>query len=173
MSYILLNPHLPGKELNSKEKTAGTAAEDIWGKLSTNIKNYSPNFYFSIQDTKSNKLFHYKVNENLENDRVKYTIQKFKGKVDEDGLLNGVAQAGGKRRHHDDSSSSSSSEDGDYLYFPSGKSRLNNKGWTITYYPTIYGVPNVILPTFSSVLAPVGVSIQVPSYNGTSFVWMP
>lgn len=173
MSYILLNPHLPGKELTSKEKTPGSAAEDVWGKLSTNIKNYSPNFLFSIQDTKTNKLYHYKVNENLENERVKYTIQKFKGKVDEKGLLEGVSQNGGRRRHDDDSSSSSSSSNDDYLYFPNSKSKLSNKGWTITYYPTIYGVPNVILPTFSSVLAPTGVSIQVPSYYGNSVMLFP
>ncbi len=172
MSYILLNPHLPGKELTSNEKTPGSAADQIWGKLSENIKNYSPNFYFSIQDTKSNKLHHFKVNEKLENDRVKYTIKKYKNKVDEKGLLEGIKQSGGRRKFDDDSSSSSSSSDDEYLYFPSGKSKLSNKGWTITYYPTIYGVPNVILPTFSSVLAPAGVSIQVPSYYGNSVLFI-
>jgi hypothetical protein len=167
MGYILLNPQLPGKELTSSEKSAGSAAEKIWSNLSTNIKNYSPEFYFSIQDTKSNKLHHFKVNENLENEKVKYTIKKFKGKVDEKGLLEGVSQNGGRRRYDDSSSSSSSdSSSGEYLTFPSGKSKLNNKGWTLTYYPTIYGVPNIILPTFSSYLAPTGISIQVPSYYG-------
>lgn len=173
MSYILVNPHLASKKLTSNEKTSGSAAEQIWNNLSENIKNYSPNFLFSIQDTKSKKLYHFKVNEKLENDRVKYTISKFKNKVDEKGLLEGIKQSGGRRKFDDDSSSTSSSSDDDYLYFPSGKSRLSNKGWTITYYPTIYGVPNVILPTFSSVLAPTGVSIQVPSYYGNNVLFVP
>ncbi len=166
MSYILLNPHLPGKELVSKEKTPGSAAEAIWGKLSSNIKNYSPEFFFSIQDTKSNKLYHYKVKESMENEKVKYTINKYKGKVNEKELLEDIKQEGGRRKFDDDSSSSSSSESGEYLSFPSGKgSYLNNKGWTITYYPTIYGVPNVVLPTFTSGFAPFGVNLRVPMLN--------
>ena len=98
MSYILLNPHLPGKELTSKEKTPGSAAEAIWGKLSSNIKNYSPEFFFTIQDAKSNKLYHYKVKESMENEKVKYTINKYKGKVNEKELLEDIKQEGGRRK---------------------------------------------------------------------------
>ena len=38
MKYILLNPSIKGKTFNSKETTADSAANDIWGNFTKNIK---------------------------------------------------------------------------------------------------------------------------------------
>ena len=59
MRYILLNPNINGKEFSSEKKTAELAASDIWSSFSENIKNYIPEFYFTIKDTKKNSLHHY------------------------------------------------------------------------------------------------------------------
>jgi hypothetical protein len=112
MGYILVNPRLNNSSINSKKKSQSEAAEDIWSQLSSNIKNYTPKFYFTIQE------------------------HKHKHKYDDD-----------------DSSSSSSSSDEELVFtFPAGKTQKNFL--SLTYYPTIYGVPNVVLPTFATTFAP-------------------
>ncbi len=156
MGYILVNPRLSNSNINSKKNSESEAAEDIWSQLSSNIKNYTPKFYFSIQEAGSSKLTHFIVKESIEDERVKYNLKQFKGKkVDEKSFISELKQEGGKRRkHHDDDSSSSSSSDSEELVFtfPAGKTHKNLL--SLTYYPTIYGVPNVVLPTFATTFAP-------------------
>ncbi len=169
MTYILLNPHVPGKELSSKQSTVNSAAEEIWSKLSGNIKHYVPEFYFTVKDTTKDKLYHFNVKESMENDKVKYSLKQYKGKVDEQYLANEVDNEQKGAGRFDDSSSSSSSSDDDYLYFPTNKKYYNN-GLTLTYYPTIYGVPNLLLPTFTTTFAPF-VRVSFPStYFGSTVV---
>jgi hypothetical protein len=156
MGYILVNPVISNSGIKSSKKNSIEAAEDIWSKLSANIKNYTPKFYFTIQDGGSSKLSHFVIKESLEDSRVKYNLKEFKGKkIDEKTLINELKQQGGKRRKHrkydDDSSSSSSSSSSELVFtFPTGKS----PNLMMTYYPSIYGVSNVILPTFVSSYAP-------------------
>ena len=156
MGYILVNPRLNNSSINSKKKNHSEAAEDIWSQLSSNIKNYTPKFYFTIQEGSSSKLTHYVVKESVDNDRVKYNLKEFKGKkIDNKTFLNELKQDGGKKhRHSDDDSSSSSSSSSEELVFtfPAGKTHKNLL--SLTYYPTIYGVPNVVLPTFATTFAP-------------------
>lgn len=157
MGYILVNPRIEGSSINSSKKNSNEAAEDIWSTLSSNIKNYTPKFYFTIQDTKSNGLNHYVIKESLENEKVKYSLKQFNSKkIDNQSLLNELKQLGGKHhkkhKHHKDddsssSSSSSSSSEQMIFTFPAGKT---SKDLLLTYYPTIYGVPNLYFPTFSS-----------------------
>lgn len=161
MGYILVNPSLSSsKKIKSGKKNTSEAAEDIWSKLSLNIKNYTPKFYFTIQEAGGSKLSHFVIKESIEDSRVKYNLKEFNGeKIDNDSLLSVLEQKGGrKHRHHrdrdrdDDSSSSSSSSSSDVVFtFPAGK---NHKNLLLTYYPTIYGVPNVMMPTFSTTFAP-------------------
>lgn len=156
MGYILVNPRLSNSSINSKKRNGVEAAEEIWSQLSENIKNYTPKFYFSIQDSDSSKLSHYMVRESIENGRVKYNLKQFKGKkIDEKSFLNELKQEGGKKhkKHHygDDDSSSSSSEELVFT-FPSGSTYRNPLA--LTYYPTVYGVPNVLFPTFTTTFAP-------------------
>ena len=107
---------------------------------------------YRLKGGDDSKLIHYVVKESIEDDKVKYNLKEFKGKkIDEKSLINELKQHGGKHKHkyHDDSSSSSSSSSSvssKLLYtFPAGKISTN----ILTYYPTIYGVPNVMLPSFS------------------------
>lgn len=155
MGYILVNPRLSNSSINSNKKNDAEAAEDIWSQLSSNIKNYTPKFYFTIQEAGNPKLTHFVVKETVENERVKYNLKQFKGKkVDEKTFLNELKQEGGKRHKHkydDDSSSSSSSSEDVVFTFPAGKTHKDLL--TLTYYPTIYGVPNVVYPTFATTFA--------------------
>jgi hypothetical protein len=160
MGYILVNPKLSNSIIKSKKKNSSEAAEDIWSKLSSNIKNYTPKFYFTIQEAGNSKLSHFVIKESVEEDKVKYNLKEFKGKkIDEKSFINELNQKGGKRhRHHhrddydDDSSSSSSSSSSELVFtFPAGKT---HRDLLLTYYPTIYGVPNVVLPTFVSSFVP-------------------
>jgi hypothetical protein len=156
MGYILVNPYLSNSSIKSAKKNSSEAAEDIWSKLSTNIKNYTPKFYFTIQEAGSSKLSHYVIKESIEGDKVKYNLKEFKGKkIDESSLLNELKQEGGKHhkhKHYDDSSSSTSSSSSEMVFtFPAGKT---HKDLLLTYYPTIYGVPNVVFPSFVSSFVP-------------------
>ena len=154
MGYILVNPRLNDSSINSKKKNSAEAAEEIWSQLSSNIKNYTPKFYFTIQQTGGSKLAHYVIQESLEGERVKYNLKEFNGKqIDEKSFIAELKQEGGKKHKHkydDDSSSSSSSEQ--VFTFPAGKTHRDLM--TLTYYPTIYGVPNVLFPTFTTTFAP-------------------
>jgi len=155
MGYILVNPKLSNSSIKSSKKNCSEAAEDIWSKLSSNIKNYTPKFYFSIQEAGNSKLSHFVIKESIEDDKVRYNLKQFKGKkVDEKSFLNELNQEGGKKHRHrdDDSSSSSSSSSSELVFtFPAGKT---HKDLLLTYYPTIYGVPNVVMPTFVSSFVP-------------------
>lgn len=156
MGYILVNPKLTNSTIKSSKKNTSEAAEDIWSKLSSNIKNYTPKFYFTIQEAGGSKLSHYVIKESVEGDRVKYNLKEFKSKkIDDKSLINELKQEGGrkhKHRHDDNSSSSSSSSSSEMVFtFPAGKT---HKDILLTYYPTIYGVPNVVLPTFVSTFTP-------------------
>ena len=164
MGYILVNPRLSNSSINSKKKNQSEAAEDIWSQLSSNIKNYTPKFYFTIQEGGSSKLTHFIIKESIENERVKYNLKEFKGKkIDTSTFLNELKQEGGKKHKHkhrhddddddDDNSSSSSSSSEVVFTFPAGKTHKNLLN--LTYYPTIYGVPNVLFPTFATTFAPL------------------
>ena len=173
MTYILVNPVVHNNQISSNEGQYSSAAEAIWSELSSNIKQYAPEFLFTIQNTDNKKLYHYKVKENMEGGKVKFVISQYTNvdkdvlaKVDKDENMNGG------RRCHDSSSSSSSGSgsdsdsDSDYVYMPSKKSRRKNRrnnGLTLTYYPSIYGMSNVLLPTFSTAFAPLGINIKLNS----------
>ena len=162
MKYILLNPSIKGKTFNSKETTADSAANDIWGNFTKNIKNYSPEFYFTIKNSSTNKLYHYQVNEELHNERVKFTINKFNcKKEDEKALLetlkNNVLEGGKHRKNRhkdDDSSSSSSSSSSSKLSYKFGHSGPLMNTMSLMYYPSIYGVRNIFIPSFRSSFTP-------------------
>lgn len=162
MGYILVNPRLSGSQIKSSKKNSSAAAGDIWEKLSSNIINYTPKFYFTIQEAGSSKLSHFVIKESVETEnngdkkKVKYNLKEFKSKkIDNNSLINEINQEGGKKHKYDESSStssSSSSSSSELIFtFPTGKT---HKDMILTYYPTVYGVPNVVLPTFVSSFVP-------------------
>ena len=173
MKYILLNPSIKGKTFNSKETTADSAANDIWGNFTKNIKNYSPEFYFTIKNSSTNKLYHYQVNEELHNERVKFTINKFNcKKEDEKALLetlkNDVLEGGKHRKNRhkkdDDSSSSSSSSSSSKLSYKFGHSGPLMNTMSLMYYPSIYGVRNIFIPSFTTRFTPF-INVGFPQYR--------
>jgi hypothetical protein len=168
MKYILLNPSIKDKKFDSDEKTAEGAASDIWGSFSKNIKNYSPEFYFTIKNASTNKMYHFQVNEELQNEKVKFTINRFNcNKENEKALLDSLdsdVMEGGKhkRRHKDDSSSSSSSSSD--LSFKLGRRGNLYNTLSLTYYPSIYGVRNIFIPTFITRFTPY-INVGLPMFR--------
>jgi len=168
MKYILLNPSIKGKKFKSEEETVEGAASDIWGKFSKNIKNYSPEFYFTIKNASTNKMYHFQVNEELQNEKVKFTINKFNCKKEDekvllDSLDSEVLEGGKHRRRHkdDDSSSSSSSSE---LSFKLGRRGNLYNTLSLTYYPSIYGVRNIFIPTFVTRFTPY-INVGLPMFR--------
>lgn len=170
MEFVLLNPYLDGKKIASNEKDVNLAAEEIWNDVSSKIKNYIPEFYFTIQNSSDSSLHHFKVNESLENNKVKYSINKLDKKKyhKNDSLLldeiNNVSKLkGGKRRYSDDDDSSSSSDEEDDVIFKF-KTKEPEPVLTLNYYPSIYGVRNILLPSFVGTFTPF-IKINLPLSN--------
>ena len=168
MKYILLNPSIKGKKFKSEEKTAEGAASDIWGRFSKNIKNYSPEFYFTIKNASTNKMYHFQVNEELQNEKVKFTINKFNCKKENekvllDSLDSEVLEGGKHRRRHKDKDSSSSSSSSDLSFKLGSRGSLYNT-LSLTYYPSIYGVRNIFVPTFVTRFTPY-INVGLPMFR--------
>lgn len=166
MGYILVNPRIPNSSFESSRKDPMEAADMIWAKLSENIKQYTSKYFFTIQNKKTSKLIHFEVNEEMEggnddsisstdrnsSNRVKCTISEHKNadshliKKFLDELS--IEQAGGKSKFLDDSSSSSSSSS--IVYNISSSTTT----FPLTYFPTIYNVTDLILPTYVGTFTP-------------------
>jgi hypothetical protein len=188
MTFILVNPNIESLPIKSNKKSKNTdqinsAAEELWSKFSKNLKDYADNFYFSFMESGSNKIYHYQVNETLKNNKVKYSLKKYKNKnMNDKEFVKLISDQNGgkikikhkhKRKHnkHDeddeeeddeDNDDSSSSSEEEMVYssqkYSSQKYPLGSlsspiyspqiyPGQSINYYPNIYGVNNVTLPT--------------------------
>jgi len=157
MGYVLINPRIEGRDVSSKKSSSNDAASDIWGQLSSNIKNFVPQFYFTLQDTKTNGLSHFVVKESFKNDKVKYKLKQYKNKkMNDDEILKMFSQQGGDRGDRDerkrkdkykldDDDSSSSSSDAYVYNYPLGTSWKDS---VLYYYPGIYNVPLITYPTW-------------------------
>jgi len=161
MTFKLVNPNISNHEFSSKRSKANKAASEIWKELGKNISSYTSKFFFTIQNTSDDSLYHFKVKEQVNGDDVKHVISNIKLSISDKEFLNQIQQiseqSGGKSYLSDDDSSSSSS-DADFRY---SFTTLNNSPMVLNYYPTIYGVPNVFLPSFVSTFAPM-VRINIP-----------
>lgn len=176
MSYVLLNPYLEGKKILSKKANLNLAADEIWSDLSSKIKNYIPEFYFTIQNVEDNKIHHIRVRETLENTKVKYNLKVLTNKqfhANDKVLLNEIKtigdMRGGRKHKHkydDDSSSSSSSSDDLTFTFPK---KNQDSILTLNYYPSIYGVRNILLPSFVGSFAPF-VRLNIPLVSNSLII---
>jgi hypothetical protein len=173
MSYILLNPYLEGKKIVSRKSNLNLAADEIWSDLSTKIKNYIPEFYFSIQNNQDNKIHHIRVRETLDNTKVKYNLKVLNNKkyhANDNVLLQEIknigSMTGGKKKHHDSSSSSSSSSDDVVFTFPK---KHQDSVLTLNYYPSIYGVRNILLPSFVGSFTPF-VKLNIPLVSSSVII---
>lgn len=172
MSYILLNPYLEGKKIVSRKSNLNLAADEIWTDLSTKIKNYIPEFYFTIQNVEDNKIHHIRVRETLDNTKVKYNLKVLNNKkfhANDKVLLNEIRTIGdmrGGRKHHHDSSSSSSSSDEMVFTFPK---KHQEPIMSLNYYPSIYGVRNILLPSFVGSFTPF-VRLNIPLVSSSLII---
>lgn len=175
MKYMLLNPYVEGTTISSNKKDVTMASEEIWNNFASNIKHSTPEFYLTLQDTKDNSLHHLKIMESQEGGNVKFSIELLNNKKyhQNDNILldeiNELKQTGGRKFKFKDSSSSSSSSSSDSsdssdLEFKFGNSYKSSPIMTLNYYPSIYGVRNILLPSFVSTFAPY-VRINLPLIN--------
>jgi hypothetical protein len=170
MSFVLINPNIKSVTIKSKMKSSDNAAQDLWKKFSNNIKNYTPEFYFSFYESGSNNIYHYQVNESLENNKVKYSLEKYKNKnINNKKFIKDILnkQNGGKDKSFrdkpfkhksrkdssssasDDNSSSSSSSGDDLMHTYYHKSKYNLP-LSVSYNPNVYSVNNILLPQLAS-----------------------
>jgi len=114
MTFTLVNPQIDNQYTTVKSDSL-EAAQNIWDKLSKNTKQYVPESLFSLQ--KGGKLFHFKVQETLNNDNVVYTISSYTFVKHDKNFVNFLkTQSGGKKKkkkYFDTSSSSDSSDSSD------------------------------------------------------------
>ena len=167
MSYRLINPNINNDMFSSKENNLNNASTEIWDKFSSHIKGYVPNFYYSIQNTKDGSIHHYIAKEKESDGGVLYNIEKIHNK-NMDKHNNVLIQQGGyhdkKKRHRDNSDSndnisiSSSSSSSDVASFSSSSDVVSfsynpkYKPMKFTYYPAVYGVEDITIPTFMRTL---------------------
>ena len=175
MKYTLINPYIKKEPIKSTVKSSDDAAKDLWLKLCGKIKNHTPEFYFSFSEEGSNKIHHYKVNEDVVENKVKFFIEKYKNisnkKIiknlntienlnrSEEEYSEESSQDGGKikkRYSRKDSSSSSdndnssSSSSGDDLLYSIYAKQKYNLPISVKYNPNIYGVNNITLPSLTN-----------------------
>jgi hypothetical protein len=128
-----------------------------------------------MQNTSDNKLHHIRVKETLENSKVKYKLKVLKDKkyhsndkvlLKEINDLN-TMKGGRKHKYYDSSSSSSSSSSDELVYTLPHKN--NNSVLTLNYYPSIYGVRNILLPSFVGSFTPY-VKLNIPLVSNSVII---
>ena len=157
--YKLINPHIEGKFKKLYQgETSFDAAKNLWENLSSNFTNCVPEFSFTIERVKDNKMFHYRVNESVKNSNVKYTIteldinlsaskkKKFNEKLNS---FKNKVQAGGKKNKkrkvkvldedEDEDDDSSTTEEDVYDVFMMNNNLLYDTPISyFWYYPDFY-----------------------------------
>jgi hypothetical protein len=195
MSFTLTNPFLEGgSDITSNESSRKNAAKDIWFKFSKNIKNCTPNFYFTIKNSESGAFSHYKVSEEIaKNNKVGIKLKRLESrKINKEALhafenndfddassVDMKTGGGSKYKKYDldnddddDSSSNSDSSDSDTKF-----RNRKSKGLKLLYSPGIYNVGTIGLPIFSSnytsvvsLINPLGLGTNVGLGNSVAFL---
>lgn len=184
-SYKLINPIIKGNE-NLEFTTAvdeNEAAKKIWSNMSQYFTDNVPNFNFTIEENNKGELFHYSVQEHVENGDIKYSIEKitinispeqkekFKKFIEEfDNKLDKTqAQSGGnddskykkkmKKIYEDDSSDSDDDDEILYSKLNLYKKKMASPIYYWWYNPLLYtyynvGYRSVYIPTFTKYIVP-------------------
>jgi hypothetical protein len=176
--YRLVNPIIKGEiDTLYSGNDALEAANDAFVNISKYFSNSTPDFIFSLQRLKDNKLFHFNVNENRDENIVNYKVSyhnvdldkskqsSFLNKIEEvynsESLpgLKDIQSGGKKHRKYDDSSSddSSDSSDSSDSVFKYKKYKHKFQQYPIYYYwydPSIYDIKNFYVPSFVNPLSP-------------------
>ncbi len=128
--YKLINPYIEGKfQKLFSGKSPSDAAQEMWNKLSEHITNCVPEFAFTIERVKDNKMFHFRVNETVKNNEVDYSLteldiklsaakkKKFLNKLNE--FKDSVQKGGKKRRRKKDEEEEEEEESTSSEYYDS------------------------------------------------------
>lgn len=176
--FELVNPYIDGSfETTYDAKTPLDGADMFWKAFSKLIVNHISEFFFTLKDSETDKLYSFKVSESKSDDgEVKYTIvpidieltQKERYAFDEN-IRKLVKQSGGRHNIFDDSSSSSSSSSSsdfynddddieivDHAIIKFNKLRVRKR--PISYYiynPSLYRLSSTVIPIFTYPIAPV------------------
>jgi len=186
--YILVNPVIGGSLKTSfSGKNNLEAANKAYVAVSEYFNNNVPEFYFTLQESKSNKTIigggkasdykHYLVKERKKNNQVNYRItehkvdsntklfNKFRAEVKK---VSGKALAGGHKKHSYDDDSDILDDDSDDMYFPRMKTSnvLSSPISTWWYDPYVFRINKYYAPTFVNPLTPY---LYYPVY--TDLVW--
>lgn len=143
MSYQLVNPLSNGNKISSKASNPDEGAYNIWSKFNKYTKYSTSNSYFTIQQ-KGGDLYHYKVSESVDDNKVKFTIERFNdiNSKHSDELKQKLNSLEGGKRYRlsssSSTSSSSSSNDKDNLTF---KFKSKNKQKYLKTNPLIIYPP--------------------------------
>lgn len=184
MSFTLANPFFEKTNISSSKEAHVDAAKDIWRKFSKNIKNYTPNFYFTIKNEESGKYYHFKVSEEItKNNKVSMKLKKLgKGKINknvfkefvtrdsfsDNSSVNSQHGGGDKYKKYDLNDDSSSSSSSDYKI-----SKRKTKGLRLIYSPSVYNVPVIGLPIVSSSIVANVALAGLSGLGGVSFPIFP
>jgi len=176
--YELVNPLILNKKYNSSRSDSMEAGEEIWSKFSKDfVKKSTDNFYYTLQ--KKDKLYHFKVEENTENNQVEYNITQLNKhyKDDDDREIlklikdDATKLSGGKHKSSSSSSSisssSSSTSESDYYTI---KRKINNMNPSIVnYYPglysTLYNIKTISVPHLITTNLPYNIRINFPNFQ--------
>lgn len=173
--YHLVNPFVGGNFTRtfSGDNTMNVA-KNAWKNLSKYFNKNIPKFYFTLENTKNNKLYHFRVAEkHLRGGNVKYTIKNHAVKTSDKELnafkkkLSEIqTKVGGKIKkkrdeddyydEDDDDEEDDSSSDEEEYYFPKYPRYLKNEQPIVYwwYNPLIYKVKGVYFPTLVYPLSP-------------------
>ena len=169
--YQLINPTIKGNlQTIFKAYNPLEAAKYTWNLLTKNFTNLIPQFAFTLKSLKDNKLFHFKVNEKPNADKVDYNIIELqnipsnKNELLLSRITNLDQPKGGKRRRWEDDDDDEDEDDA-YLYAKLKYDNLLNNLSPIQYWwydPSIYNLSSFYIPTFVVPLTPY-IEIQQPS----------
>lgn len=172
--FQLVNPYIEGDfKTEYSGKTASDCAENVWDNLSGYLTGNVPKFAFTLQQNSNNKLHHFLVKEDVNDDLVNYSIKPLNIDLDKNtssklqSKIKKMSQSGGnsknkKKSNKDDDDSSSSStcsDDLDELYHKVMKKKNRHQTQPILYWwytPSLYQytVGSVFVPTFVVPLTP-------------------
>jgi len=157
-TYNLVNPLIQGS-FNSKTKAdnSAKAAKFFYGQLSEFIGNDLPKFYFTLQKGGKGKYYHFKVEEQRNDNEVKYTLSPYEVEnvdtkpieIKKEEIKKQLGGKKHKKNKDDDSSSSSTSESYKYAkhYVPVWDTPIHY----LWYDPYVYKVDTVWIPSFVTV----------------------
>ena len=167
MKFTLVNPLLKGDiDTTFSGGSHLEASQQAYHSLSQYFNNYIPKFYFTLED-EDKKMYHFCVKETRSGENADYTIKEYKvSNKYESELKKEInnyekSQKGGK---HSSSSSSSSDWLDDSSSSTNGKTYKTEPIVYWWYYPAVYRLRKLYVPTFVQSVTPILTYNLYPSW---------